>query len=327
MRKRFSLATLLAAGLLASGSIGRAQELIDYLHTAVGDSVITAMQIEQAAEADDNNVREQFRDRPQELRIERMKLRQDILASMINYQMVLQDFKRLQKDRPIKIPETYIEEQIQIKIREDFADRRVDFLKYLQNHGLTLEQYRQQKRDEWVSIAMRGQFAPEPLISPLKIETYYNTHQTNFQIEDRVKFRLIVLDRPISDTEGQTKRRAEEILSQIKGGAEFAEMAKSYSDGTQRKEGGLSDWQEVSKINKALLADINKLKPGEVSGVIDSPDACFILRVEDRQPAHFTPLNDVRDEIERNLVRQERQRTMDKWYGRMRKKTFVQAFP
>lgn len=332
MRQRFFFVMLFAFALFSIPRAGRAQEdafrLLDRLDTVVGDAVITGLQIQLAAERGDDTLRQAYGDKPGDvLEQKRTELRQEIRTNMINSQLVLQEFKSLQKKNPaVKIPETYIDEQIRMEIREKYADDRVAFAKDLRNNGLTLEQYRKRKRDNFIIDVMQNQFVPEPLISPLKVENYYRTNANSYKVPDQVKFRQIVLNRSITDSDGATKKRAEEILSQIKGGASFEEMAKSYSEGSQRSVGGLSDWQDVSVLNNSLRVELGKLKPGEDSGVVETPEAFFILHLEDRRPAHVRPLNEVRDDIEHDLMRQERQRTMDRWYGRLRTKNWIQQF-
>ena len=338
MQKKVFAPILLAAVLWITCNAARAQDnnpkVVDYLHTVVAESVITFQDIEYAARPGDQVLYEQYMSKSQvagnsqeEFDRERRKIRQSILTNFIDYRVVQHEFKNLQKKNPeIKVPETYIDEQIRLEIREKFADDRVAFAKDLRNRGKTLEKYREEMRADWINVVMRSQFVKDPIISPRKIENYYVQNKDKYKLEDQVKFRLIVLNRPISDTEGQTRKRAEEILSQIKGGAQFAEMAKSYSEGSQRSDGGLTDWQKISIINKDLLPELEKLKPGQDSGVIETADACFILRLEDRRAAHARPLGDVRDEIEHELVLLEREHALEKWLGRLRAKTYVQTF-
>lgn len=330
MQKKMFAPIVVAALLVIPCGALRAQEyvtqLIDRLEAIVGNNIITLQQIKDEGRGEYNYLLEKNAGRPvEELQQDAEKLKKTIVERLIDFNVVLHEFKNLEKNGA-KVPETYIDEQIRLEIREKFADDRVAFAKDLRNRGKTLEKYRREKREEWINLAMRSQFVKDPIISPRKIENYYGQNKDKYKLEDQVKFRLIMLNRPISDTEGQTRKRAEEILSQIKGGAQFAEMAKSYSEGSQRSEGGMTDWQNISIINKALVPNLEKLKPGEDSGVIETPDACFILRLEDRRASHFKPLNDVRDEIEHELVLLEREHAMEKWYGRLRNKTYVQSF-
>ena len=161
--------------------------------------------------------------------------------------------------------------------------------------------------------------------SPQKIRDYYNHRQTNFAVGDAVKLRLIVLNKPPSD-KGERRQLAEEILRKINEGASFAEMARIHSDSPTKKDGGDSGWAERDTIQKALSDVAFALKAGEHSGVVDLPDACWLVQVEERRPAQTRPLSEVRDVIERELRIEEAERQEQKWIKRLKEKSFVRYY-
>ena len=132
-------------------------------------------------------------------------------------------------------------------------------------------------------------------------------HQDDFKIEDEIKLRMIVLNKtpPTTPTRSQLAR---EIQAKIKEGATFAEMASVYSQGSQQHQGGDWGWVERSVLRKELADVAFSLKPGQVSDVIETPDAVYLMLVEDKQPAHVKPLAEVRDDIEKTLRTQEQAR-------------------
>jgi parvulin-like peptidyl-prolyl isomerase len=103
-------------------------------------------------------------------------------------------------------------------------------------------------------------------------------------------------------------------------------MASVYSQGSQRNQGGDWGWVEKSVLRKELADLAFSLKPGQRSGVIDTPEACYLMMVEERRPEHVKPLSDVRDEIEKTLLAQESERLQKQWIERLKKKTFVRYF-
>jgi parvulin-like peptidyl-prolyl isomerase len=167
--------------------------------------------------------------------------------------------------------------------------------------------------------------AKEIIVSPHRIEVYYLDRTNDFKLAEQVKLRIILLPKPADDT-GQVRKLADEVLAKIKEGASFAEMATLYSQSSDRKQGGERDWEELSKLKKELAEAAAKLNPGQVSDVIETPEACYLMQLVDKQSAHIKPLNDVRDEIEKILLSQQRERLQQQWIGRLRKKTFVRYF-
>ena len=116
------------------------------------------------------------------------------------------------------------------------------------------------------------------------------------------------------------------FLAKLAGGAKFAEMASVYSEGSQKRDGGDLGWVNRSVLRKEFAEATAKLQPGQRTGVVDLPDACFILQVEEVKASQLRPLAEVRDEIEKTLLNQERSRLQKKYVERLKKKSFVRYF-
>jgi hypothetical protein len=163
----------------------------------------------------------------------------------------------------------------------------------------------------------------EPIISPHRIEVYYGEHPDDYKVPEQVKMRVITLVKRPGDDSGVARKRADEILLKIRGGASFDEMAAVYSDSKSTRDSGEPGWREVSKINKTLVEELRKLKPGECSEVIETPETCFLLLLQEWNPAHARPLGEVRDDIEKILRDREKTRLTNKWIERLKTKTFI----
>ena len=93
--------------------------------------------------------------------------------------------------------------------------------------------------------------------------------------------------------------------------------------GIQRHQAGDWGWVERSVLRKDLADVAFSLQPGQTSDVIETPDAVYLMLVEDKKPAHAKVLNDVREDIEKTLRTQEQARLQKKWIDGLKKKTFV----
>jgi parvulin-like peptidyl-prolyl isomerase len=242
---------------------------------------------------------------------------------LIDRQLILHEYKTA----GYNYPESIIEDAIQERIKQKFRDRAT-LQQGLHEQKITYERWRQQQREEILVVAMQQLKVPrDVIVSPQKILDFYETNKTNFAVGEQVKLRIILLNKPAGDN-GGVKQLAEEILRKINEGASFAEMAKIHSDGPQRNTGG--DWGWADREHETLrkeLADVAfSLKPGEKSGVIDLPESCWLILVEDKRPAHVRPLAEVRDDIERTLRILESSRMQRKWLKRLRDKAFVTYF-
>jgi parvulin-like peptidyl-prolyl isomerase len=71
-------------------------------------------------------------------------------------------------------------------------------------------------------------------------------------------------------------------------------------------------------LRKEFAEATATLKPGQRSGIIDASDACFLLQVEEVKSAQLRPLSEVRDDIEKTLLNQERARIQKKYVERLK---------
>jgi parvulin-like peptidyl-prolyl isomerase len=219
-----------------------------------------------------------------------------------------------------------VDELVQDRIHERYGNR-ITLMKTLQAQGMTYEQFRKDVRDQYVISAMRQKnVAQEIVISPYKIENYYLAHQDAFKIGDEIKLRMIVLNKSSPDDQ-DPHRMAAEIVTQIKQGAAFAQMASVYSEGSQRGQGGDWGWVERSVLRKELADVAFSLPPGQISDIIETPQACYLMLVEQKRPAHVKSLSEVRDDIEATLRTQEQSRLEKQWIAGLKKKSFIRQFP
>ncbi len=296
-------------------------ELADGVKAIVNNTVITYEQVEEFTVPAMDALRRQYAAQPEVFQQKLAEALDNSLEILVERQLILHEFEA----KYTKLPDSVVDELVQDRIREQFGDR-VTAMKSLQAQGMTYEQFRQDIRDQFIESQLRNMnVSREIVISPYKVETYYLAHQDDFKIEDEIKLRMIVLNKT-SDDDTNTPALAREILSQIKDGASFQQMASVYSQGSQRKQGGDWDWVERSVLRKELADVAFALKAGQVSDVIDTPGACYLMLVEQTRPAHVRPLSDIRDDIEKTLRTQEQARVQKQWIDALKKKTFIRYF-
>ena len=362
--------TILVLGTLTT-PVRAEFELNNGIAAIANSSVITVQDVRQASADIVDTYRRTYRNNPEAFDQKRISALTDKLEQLIDWQLVLHDFKNLGGT----IQESYIDDLIKERVREQFGDR-VTLTKTLQAQGITYETFRQRERERVINMIMERKNVREAvLISPAKIERYYQTNLHRFKLGDRVKLRMIVLNRPSAASVDGVCRLATDIRNKIAEGATFAEMASIYSEGPDKKNGGLFGWKEERELNKGLGEVAFALKQGECSPVLglsrasdDSywiykydqagtivagrkytgreefveerrfqnkevqndldvePQLFYLLQADEREAAKTRTLEEVRDEIERDLLLQERARLQKNWINRLRGKSFVRYF-
>jgi peptidyl-prolyl cis-trans isomerase SurA len=320
------LASVIAAvGMLTGFEIQSAEpELVDGINAIVHDSIITIEQVRFLMYPVLDRLHSEYGGNPQELRKRIDVAENENLEQLIEKELILREF--VVAGFTNALPDSAVDEELQSYIRSNYGGDRVRFIKTLQAEGKTLERFRAEYRDRIIVEQMRySHESTEAIVSPHKIEVYYAGHPDAFKQEIEVKLRMIVLNKTAEDPE-QSRKLAGEILAKINDGASFAEMASIYSQGAQRSQGGDWGWVEKTVLRRELADVAFSLKKGEKSGVIDTPEACYLMLVEDQHPEHIKPLNEVRNQIENLLTAQERDRLQKQWIARLKKKTFIRYF-
>jgi peptidyl-prolyl cis-trans isomerase D len=146
---------------------------------------------------------------------------------------------------------------------------------------------------------------PQP--TQQEIQQYFNEHKADYSVPDQARSRHILIQvahGADAKTDAAAKAKAEGILKQIQGGANFAELAKSFSDDPGSKDlGGELPFAKrgamVPEFENALFTQ----KIGDTK-IVKSQYGYHIVQVEERQAAHSESLNDVQPAIQATLMRQ-----------------------
>jgi peptidyl-prolyl cis-trans isomerase SurA len=320
MMRFFFSAAILAA--LAGSPPPVFADVADGIKAIVHDAIITYQDVEESTAPVADELRREYRRQPETLQKKLGEALEENLEVLLQRQLILHEYETGSYN---PLPQSIIDEFVQQRIRDRYGDRAT-LTKTLQAQGSNFEKFRQQVRDQFIIEQMRyANISRDIIVSPHRIEVYYLEHTNDFKVEEQVKLRMIVLNKPVGDT-NQTHELAEEVLAKLDEGAAFAELASVYSQGSQRRQGGDWGWVEKSVLRKELAEAAFSLKAGERSGVLDTQEACYLMLVEARRPEHIKPLSEARDEIERILSSQRRDQLQKQWIERLKKKTFVRYF-
>lgn len=280
----------------------------------------------------------------------------DALNNLIDRELIIQEFNQ----KGYSIPSTVVDEQLNDVIASEFGGDRAAFVKTLQSQRMTLAQYRDQLRDRIIVQAMRSRKTQQEVVaSPYKIEKYYQEHPDDYRVDDQIKLRMIFIKKSQTEEvrsqkpDGSTNETAdatnatsvgvasspeapsppdprrtlgEEILSKLDAGDSFDSLAKLYSEGREAKEGGEWGWIGRDVLRKELNDTAFSLKPGQHSRLIDTADGYYLLQVDDVKPAHTKLLTEVRGEIEKVLLEQQRTKMQEQWVKDLRSKAYIRLY-
>lgn len=209
-----------------------------------------------------------------------------------------------------------ITEKVQIQFARETA-MRVDDLeldrtvsRVAENNRLTLTEFRQMlERDGIPYDKFREDLRSEILISRLRDRevnskiTVGESEIENFLAEQgerkeaaaeyNVAHILVRVPEQASPEQLESRRaRAMEAVKRLKDGADFAQVAATYSDAPDALQGGVMGWRSQERLPELFAGTVAKLNPGEMSDVLRSPAGFHVLRLLDRRGAGASLLVD-----------------------------------
>jgi peptidyl-prolyl cis-trans isomerase SurA len=319
------LAVFLTLLLTVVGGVhAQKAEVIDGIAAIVNNDVITISQVRELAGSREQAIRQMYRGTELQEKLKEMRLA--ALKDLIDRQLVLQEFRKMQQNGA-NIPDYVVDDRVQTIIREEFGGDRSAFVRTLQAQGFTLTRFKEIEKEKIIVQALRqSKITDNFVISPTQIQAYYNKNKARYATPEQVRLRMIIIREgnsgDIPDA-GSKKDLAREIREKIAQGSEFESIARMYSEDDTRDAGGDWGWVERDMLNEEITKVAFSLRPGEVSPVINVGDAYYIMMIDAKKNATIKPISEVRDEIERNLTQQERKKAQDRWLDSLRQKAYI----
>lgn len=219
-------------------------------------------------------------------------VREFLLASL------MADFAR---EKKISVSDKEWDEEMSA-VRLEYADD-ISFRKVLAEENISLAEWKDSVRQ---SVLKRKVFQTLGINIPKatddELKKYFEEQKEKFKYKDRVLLRQIVVD---------DQGKAEDLLSELKKKRDFIELAKKFSVGPERRQGGLVGW-----IEKGTMEQFDKafnLSVGALSAIIQSPFGFHIFRVEKKESSGYRKFEEVRPLVEQLLAAQREQKEYTQW--------------
>jgi peptidyl-prolyl cis-trans isomerase D len=151
----------------------------------------------------------------------------------------------------------------------------------------------------------RDQLKSRITVSPQDVEAAYNANLQQYQTPEQVRASHILLKTDGKD-EAAVRKQAEDILKQAKApGADFAALAKKYSeDDGSKATGGDLDYFSKGRMVPEFETAAFAMQPGQISDLVKSQFGFHIIKVVDKKPASTRSLDEVRAQIQEMLASQ-----------------------
>ena len=229
--------------------------------------------------------------------------------------------------------------QLQMTVGDDEIDRQIDALtadnqisreqleQLLQNRGMTLDTYRQQIREGLlVTKVVNAEVRSRLIILDGELQEAYEARRETYRIPGSLTVSHILFLLPERSSDDDVARRqaeAEAVLQAIRDGGDFAALARRHSEGPSAERGGLLGTFKADELLPGFDEATTALQPGEVSDVVRTRVGLHVIRLEDREADRYRSLDEVREELQNELLRDRTEAKYQEWLEALRLQAYV----
>jgi peptidyl-prolyl cis-trans isomerase SurA len=298
----------------------RAAKVVDRIVAYVNDDIITLSELNEkcsaflAARKRNPYLRDQEPD-PEHVR-------HQILENLVDDRLAAREIARLK----ISVSSAEVDAAL-ADIRKENNLTEEGLEAELRREGQTVDELRKRIRDELERARLIDrEVRSKTVITDAEVEKYYQSHRAEFRA--KVRRHLLSIFLPFGsendpEKKGQVSALAEQVEERLSKGADFAAMAKRYSQGPGAEAGGDLGFFSEGELDPVIEAAIDKLKPGEISKVIATQSGLHIIRLVEVETVSDKPMAEVRDSIRRRLFQQEINKKYEEWLKGLRDRSFV----
>ncbi len=240
----------------------------------------------------------------------RAELIQRQMRDLIERQLLIQEAKKTIPEPGIKRLEAIADKEFGKRIESEMKRMEVntesELRRKMLESGESLDQVRDFYRGTFLAQQyLRMQLQPRLEVTREEMIDFYNLHQDQFKKDEAVRWSEIFVSIEKAGSRDAALATVNNLVARIRGGADFAELAKTESEGATAPNGG--KWELTTKNSYVVPAvddAIFKLPVGQISNPIEGPKGWHIVRVDERQGGGNVSFVDSQDEIRSKLREQ-----------------------
>jgi parvulin-like peptidyl-prolyl isomerase len=236
---------------------------------------------------------------------------QTLRNQAVQFLVQREQFEQEASDMDVDVTDKQIDARLEQIQKQYFGGDKKKYEKQLKEQGLSEKQVRNDIRAQIISEKIFEQVTKDVKVTDADITAYYAKNKAQYSQPESRDVRHILV---------KTKKQADELYAQLQGGADFAALAKKYSEDTGSKANGgkltISQGQTVAPFDKVAF----ELEKNEISKPVKTEFGYHIIQpLSDEKAAKVTPLKDVKESIRQQLGQTKKNEAMTKWVDELKK--------
>ncbi len=253
--------------------------------------------------------------------------KRDLLRDLIDQQLLLSKGKDLDITG-----ETELVRRLDQIRKQNHLDSMEDLEKAASSQGVSYEDFKQHIRNDIITQqVIRDQVGRRIQMTDAQLQQYYRQHINDFTQPESVRLSEILIPVKAEGDEAANlaaaKAKADELVTKIKGGASFEDLAKTNSVASTAAQGGdLGEWKR-GKLAKQLEDATFALQAGQSTEPIRTRQGYVILKVTQHTPEGVQPFASVRPQIEEAAFMSQMQPRLREYLATLRQNAYEDVRP
>jgi parvulin-like peptidyl-prolyl isomerase len=291
-------------------------EVINRVVAIVNDEVITQQDIDQLLGVLYAQYVHAYKE--DELLEKMQEVKRDILRQMIEDKLILSRAKEL----GVNVTQEEIDQKLE-SVKSGIPPGR-DFYDMLESQGITVADLKSRYRDQiMVKKLVDFEVKSRVTVLPSEISEYYENNRKKYEGSEKYKVRHILIKAEDEVGAELAKVEIEDIYNKIKAGHDFSELAKEYSQGPNREQGGDMGYVGQGEMLKELDEAIFGLKPGEFSTPVKSRIGYHIFLVDDIGYSDYSSLEEMQGDIKVIIFQEKFKEILNEWLTGLRSEAYI----
>jgi peptidyl-prolyl cis-trans isomerase SurA len=253
------------------------------------------------------------------------QVRRDFLNRFIESRLQLQEAER----ERITVDEAEIDDELLERLKKSNVKDLEEFKTLAKAQGINYDTVRKRLRDNIkMSKIIRRKVSIRVTVTDAEIDRYLDENRAKLEtgLGYHARHILVVPEGGFTDQAWEAARiRTELVRSQLRDGADFAELARKHSGDATAKDGGDLGMLKRGELAQDIEARILALKPGEISEPYRSDLGFHIFRLEAKEGLESEGLTRARLQIREILFRQKYEARLDAWLREIRERAVIEV--
>jgi peptidyl-prolyl cis-trans isomerase SurA len=215
-------------------------------------------------------------------------LKKQLLERMINDMVQMQEAK----ETGIKVDDATLDKALQ-RIADENSLSMTEFRRRLEQDGVIWQKFREEVRGEVIMSRLREREVESGInVTEAEVDTQLSleAHEATTDQEFRLAHILVLVPEQATSAQIEARRkRALLALSELRKGADFAQISAQYSDAPDALQGGNLGWRPSGRLPAIFLESLTPLKAGEITDILRSANGFHIVKLLDKRGRNAQP--------------------------------------